>query len=429
MKYKEATRYIMSHLPMFQNKGATAYRGGLENTVEILNLLGHPEKKTKFIHIAGTNGKGSVSSILASIFTASGYKTGLYTSPHLKDFRERIRIDGKKISTGFVSRFTEKHIDLFNRLQPSFFEMSTCMAFEYFAQENVDIAIIETGLGGRLDSTNVMRPELSIITNIALDHTAILGESIEEIAYEKAGIIKPSVPVIIGEKQIKSAVVFEKIAQAVGSEIIFAEEFLNINIEKHILVPPLLLFRAKASNMEFSAYSELAGPYQINNLRTALAAILLLKKTGFGITINDIKSALKNINSLSGLTGRWHFKAGKINELYDTGHNEHGLKFVCEVLRSIDPRKLHCVIGMVSDKKHENVLKLFPENAKYYFAKPAIERGLDANTLKKIAKEKANIEGTTYQTVKKALAAARKTAKPGDLIFIGGSTFVVGEVI
>lgn len=415
---------------MFQNKGALAYKGGLENTIEILDHLNHPEKKLRCIHIAGTNGKGSVSSMLAAIFTASGYKTGLYTSPHLKDFRERIRIDGKKISAAFVSDFTTKNKTIFDRLQPSFFEMSTCMAFDYFVRKNVDIAIIETGLGGRLDSTNVISPYLSIITNIALDHTAILGDSLTEIAQEKAGIIKPGIPVLIGEKQNDCDAVFIEKAEHCGSDIMFAADLLNIGIHKQLLIPPMLKVIISGKKIRNNVFqSELAGPYQLNNLRTVLAAALILKESGFDLNINNIKKALNNISRFSGFSGRWSYKAGRVNELYDTGHNEHGLKYVCEALNTINPGNLHCVIGMVNDKNHEEVLKLFPSEARYYFARPAIERGLDAELLKSMAKKNANLEGKSYKTVRSALAAARKSAKPGDLIFIGGSTFVVGEVI
>lgn len=406
MTYQECLDWLFSQLPMYQRSGGANYKIDLTKTRELMELLDHPENKFRSVHVAGTNGKGSVSHMLAAIFQKSGFKTGLYTSPHLKDFRERVRINGEMISEEAVVNFVEQHRKKFQELQLSFFEMGSGLAFQYFADEQVDIAILETGMGGRLDSTNVVTPELSIITNISLDHTQFLGDTKAKIAFEKGGIIKPGIPVVIGERDPETDRVFEEIAAERKSEIFFAED----------LIP-----------MKEVDKLDLKGVYQKKNLRTVLAAVDRLQALGFDITYST-EDALQNVKKLTGLRGRWEQIGENPKIICDTGHNEAGVKLIMEQLGKESFRKLHILWGMVGDKDATAILKLLPKDARYYWCRPDIPRGKDAHELKNEA-DQHGLAGIIFPSVQDALAAAKKEAAPEDLIFVGGSTFVVAEAL
>ena len=396
---------MFHQLPMFQRIGKKAFKKDLSNTLKLADLLDHPERKFKSIHVAGTNGKGSVSHMLASIFQAAGYKTGLYTSPHLTDFRERIRINGRLIPQKEVISFIEENQNFlaFNRL--SFFEMTVGMAFNYFAKEEVDIAIIEVGMGGRLDSTNIITPEISVITNIGLDHTAFLGETLEEIAAEKAGVIKENVPVVIGEKQPETTEVFQKKAENLHADLFFAE------------------------NDRFPKYrTDLKGEYQKKNLKTVLSTVKILKKKGWNLPEEAIVNGLNNVKLHTGLQGRWDLLQEKPRVICDTAHNSEGLKLVMKQLKKEKFQHLHIVIGVVNDKDLSRVLPIFPKEARYYFGKPNVPRGLDAKELQKVASA-YNLNGRVYSSIPDAYSSALEEALDEDLIFIGGSNFTVAEII
>lgn len=416
---------------MFQRIGAAAYKADLNNTIAICKLLGNPENKFKSIHIAGTNGKGSTSHMLASVLQSAGLKVGLYTSPHLKDFRERIKINGELISEKYVIDFVEKYRTDFEKIQPSFFEMTVGLAFDYFAYERVDIAVVEVGLGGRLDSTNVITPDVSVITNISLDHTALLGNSIEKIAKEKAGIIKTGISVVIGESQIDSKSVFTKTAKEKNTSIVFADEiykaknvshkksnhlFLKLDIEKNGSI--------QYENLE----SELLGLYQQKNIATVLCTIDKLNEKGFQLTEEIIRSGMKNTISNTGLLGRWQILSEHPLVIADTAHNEAGIAEVLNQINHTPHQKLHFVLGMVSDKDISKILLMLPKNAIYYFCKANIPRALPAFELSMEAK-KVGLKGEVYACVHDALIAAKENAKENDLVFIGGSTFTVAEVV
>lgn len=407
MNYSEAIDYLYRQAPMFQQHGAKAYKSGLENTVALDAVFNHPHRAYKTIHVAGTNGKGSTSHLLASVLQCAGYKVGLYTSPHLRDFRERIRVNGTMISEQAVVDFVEAHQALVEELQPSFFELTTALAFQYFAQQQVDVAVIEVGLGGRLDCTNIISPVLSVITNISLDHTDLLGDTLEKIAVEKAGIIKPNTPVIIGETQPESAPVFVQIARDKNAPILFADEIMA------------------GKNVPLSA---LKGNYQIKNSRTVLVALRQLQKLGFRITEADIELGFLEVVERTGLQGRWQVLGTKPTIVCDTGHNEGGVRFVVEQLAQQSFERLHIVFGVVSDKKVDHILSLLPKNATYYFTKAQIPRALDEKELQVQAAE-FGLLGSTYSSVNEALEAAKRNASERDFIFIGGSNFVVAEII
>jgi dihydrofolate synthase/folylpolyglutamate synthase len=390
---------------MYQNVGMSAYKIDLENTLLLANYLDNPHHRFKSIHVAGTNGKGSTSHMMASVLQEAGYKVGLYTSPHLKDFRERIKIDGAMISKRKVSSFVEKHHTFFKKNKLSFFEMSVGLAFDYFAQSKVDIAIIEVGLGGRLDSTNILSPELSIITNIGLDHTQFLGTTLPAIAKEKAGIIKPKTPVVIGELHPDTSKVFLKVASQKSAPIIFAQE-------------------QEISLLE----SDLKGNYQLQNQRTALAAMKVLTTKGYKVTQTHIKRGIGAVVSNTGLLGRWQVLQTQPTLVCDTAHNKEGLLFTIKQMLDTAQGELHIVFGVVSDKDLEAILPLLPISAKYYFCAPNITRALNVAALKQKA-EDFNLTGLSYKSVKKAVKAALKAAKTDDLIYVGGSTFVVAEVL
>nr|WP_293302387.1 folylpolyglutamate synthase/dihydrofolate synthase family protein [Allomuricauda sp.] len=403
MTYKETLDWMFSQLPMYQQKGIAALNAKMDNIIHFSDFLGNPEKRFKSIHVAGTNGKGSSSHMLASILQEAGYKVGLYTSPHLKDFRERIKINGQVVSKKFVKDFVRDHKAYMEGHELSFFEMTVGMAFTYFANEKVDVAIIEVGLGGRLDSTNIIVPEVSLITNIGLDHTHILGDTLEKIALEKAGIIKRGVPVVISEKQPETEAIFTLIAHQLGSDIGFADD------------------------MDFPDYgTDLLGDYQKRNMRGVVGTIRSLK--GFEVSEKNIVEGLKNIVKNTGLMGRWQILREKPLVVCDTAHNKEGLQWVVRQISRQKYNKLHLVLGFVNDKDVKGVLSLFPKEATFYFVKPNMPRGMGVEQLKEIAGEQG-IFGNTYGTVKKGVKAAKLNAKPDDLIFIGGSTFVVAEVV
>ena len=391
---------------MYQRVGAIAFKKDLNNTIALTNYLGNPEKDFKSIHVAGTNGKGSVSHMLASVLQDAGYQVGLYTSPHLKDFRERIRINGKPISQREVINFVKEHKPFFETHALSFFEMTVGLAFQSFSNHKVDIAIIEVGLGGRLDSTNVITPEISVITNIGKDHTQFLGTTLAEIAWEKAGIIKTNIPVVIGESQIETKPVFEKIAEEKFAPIIFAE---NIPVKKYVL--------------------DLLGSYQEKNYKTAVVAInTLTQYSNFTIAESNIENGLKRVAKNTGLQGRWQILNKFPKVICDTAHNAEGLQYVSKQLQEEWYIKLHMVLGVVADKDLEAILPMFPKKAIYYFCKPNIPRGLDASVLMQKAMP-FGLKENFYPSVQDAFSAALKAAKVPDVIFIGGSTFVVAEII
>ncbi len=390
---------------MYQRIGVAAYKIDLSNTHTLMAHLQQPQHDFKSVHVAGTNGKGSTSHMLASIFQEAGYKTGLYTSPHLLDFRERIKIDGKIISEEKVIAFVQANKSFFEAHQLSFFEMTVGMAFDYFRNENVAIAIIEVGLGGRLDSTNVIHPEVSVITNIGRDHTLFLGNTIKEIAKEKAGVIKPETPVVIGESTPETKNIFTSIALEKKSLILFAEDEMPADYQVDLL-----------------------GDYQKKNYNTALKTITLLQEKGWNISEEAIKKGFKNVVTNTGLYGRWQILKQNPKVICDTAHNKEGLELVLEQLKKVSFNKLHIVLGFVDDKNLSELLPLFPKEAIYYYSKPNVLRGLKAEKLR-VKAQQYGLEGLSFTSVNNAYKAALDTVSDEDLIFIGGSTFVVAEVL
>ena len=435
MRYQETIDYLYTRLPMFSRIGAAAIKPNLDNTIAICNFLGNPEKKFKTIHIAGTNGKGSTSHMLASIFQEAGYKTGLYTSPHLYDFRERIKVNGQMCSQEFVIDFTNKIKPCIQNIDPSFFEITVGMAFDYFAQEKVDIAIIETGLGGRLDSTNVIEPELSIITNIGFDHMALLGNTLEAIASEKAGIIKKETPVVIGASNTVTKKVFEEKANKENASIYFAEDFLDFKSFQNNWQTALFEFNqllihfidAPLFPKNYTVECDLPAKYQAKNLKAVLVATQLLTTMGWKFTANKVLKALLNVKKNNGLMGRWECIQDSPRVILDVAHNEHGVLALLEQLASLYYQRLHIVTGMVKDKDIEAVLKLLPTNALYYFTQSHIPRALP---VKELAEQAASIglDGHCFDDVNIALKEAIKNANHNDLILVIGSVFLVAEV-
>jgi len=430
MTYQETLDYLFSQLPMFQRVGAAAYKADLKNTIALCKILRNPERKFKSIHIAGTNGKGSVSHLVASILQEHGYKTGLYTSPHLKDFRERIRINGKKIPQEKVIDFVETYKGRFENIKPSFFEYTFGMAISYFNEEKVDFAIMETGMGGRLDSTNVVDPLISVITNIGFDHTQFLGDTLEKIAIEKAGIIKENVPVIIGESQEQVKGIFIKTAIEKKTKISFADQIFNTNIHKPDTVSDQMTVDIyKDTNIIYQKLiCPLIGFYQQRNIITTIAIIDELNKQGYGIARENIYDGIKKVIENTGIQGRWQVLNAKPLTICDTGHNIDGITQVVKQINNLEFDKLHFVLGMVNDKSTNQVLNILPKNARFYFCKANIPRGLDQNELRKKA-SKFNLIGNSYDSVPDAFQAANKNASYNDLVFIGGSTFVVAEIL
>ena len=423
MTYEETTEYLFNCAPLFQQVGSSAYKEGLENSFLLDAHFGHPHRNYRTIHIAGTNGKGSTSHTIAAILQAAGYKVGLYTSPHLIDFRERIRVNGKPVSKQFVIDFVEKERSFFEPLHPSFFELTTAMAFLYFAQEKVDVAIIEVGLGGRLDCTNIITPDACIITNISPDHTQFLGNTLAKIASEKAGIIKKNIPVIIGETTSETKEVFTRKATIEEAPIIFAEEEQHLqNAQPH--EGGITYTTAKYGIIE----AELSGSYQIKNTNTILAALRILKQKGYNISDENIKKGFSNVTASTGLMGRWQKIGEKPAIVCDAGHNIGGIRYIVEQLSQQKCHTMRIIFGMVNDKDISSVLAMMPRNATYYFTQASVKRALEAEELASKALE-YSLKGSCYPTVAAALEAAKKDALPEDFIFVGGSCFIVADLL
>lgn len=423
MNYNETIQYLYDRLPVFHQIGAAAYKPGLENSIRMMDKLGNPQDKYKTIHVAGTNGKGSVSHFLSAILQSAGYKTGLYTSPHLVDFGERIRVNGQKIKQQFVIDFVEQNKTYFEEIQPSFFEATMALAFDYFAAEKADVAVIEVGLGGRLDSTNIIHPELSVITNISFDHTQFLGDSLEKIAFEKAGIIKPETPVVVGEILPETKPVFLAKSTAENAPLYFAESSQTVKFVRYEK-DYMLVETSEHGPLEIG----LTGIYQLKNVATVLETCKQLQVLGFEISDKNTADGLKNVISLTGLQGRWQIVRESPRIVLDTGHNKAGFEFTTEQLRQQNYQKLHFIFGMVNDKDISGVLPLLPKDAEYYFTAANSNRSLTPESLKEQA-ENFGLKGESYKTVHQAVRKAMQNAKPEDFIFIGGSNFVVGEAL
>ncbi|RYG21405.1 MAG: bifunctional folylpolyglutamate synthase/dihydrofolate synthase, partial [Chitinophagaceae bacterium] len=422
MPYQQTLDFLYSKLPMFTRVGAVALKKDLHNTLALCDALDNPQHKFKSIHVAGTNGKGSTSHMLAAILQKAGYKTGLYTSPHLKDFRERIRINGKMIPKSAVTSFVKKQKTLIQEIEPSFFEVTVALAFDFFATQQVDVAVIEVGLGGRLDSTNIITPELSVITNISLDHTNILGDTLSEIASEKAGIIKNNIPVVVGEQQAEIMNIFIKKAKTENAALYFADALLKAEEVK--LINTHLVMDIKSEHTAYKNLKlDLTGGYQQKNVLTVIQAIQELKKIGYSISDQAVYTALKNTKKITGLQGRWQTLSKTPLVICDTGHNKAGIIEVMKNIEATPHQQLHMVIGMVKDKDINGVLMLLPKNASYYFCEPKLERALSAIELAALATNHG-IKGQVAKSVKEALNTAKTAANPEDLIFVGGSTFV-----
>ncbi len=423
MNYQQAIDYLYASLPVFQRVGASAYKQDLTNTLALCKTLGNPQSKFKSIHIAGTNGKGSSSHMLAAVLQSAGYKTGLYTSPHLKEFTERIKINGAEVDKEFVADFVNRMKSVLEQVQPSFFEATVAMAFDYFVQQKVDVAVIEVGLGGRLDSTNVITPEVSLITNISWDHMDLLGDTLQKIAGEKAGIIKPSVPAVISERQQEVEDVFVRKSLETKSTIYFASDGYGIKT----LGDGRFQVLNKANGKENEYQLELTGDYQEKNLAGVLAVIDELRKKGFQISEQAISNGLKKTIQLTGLKGRWQKLNDRPLMICDTAHNEAGVKEVMLQIGKQKFNKLHVVWGIVKDKDPGKVMSLLPKEASYYFCQAKIPRAMPVSELAEKAKS-FGLTGETIEDVNQAIAVAKKNASPEDMIFIGGSTFVVAEI-
>jgi dihydrofolate synthase / folylpolyglutamate synthase len=426
LTYREALQYLYDNLPIFQRVGAIAYKADLTNTLLLCEALGNPHRRVKTVHVAGTNGKGSTSHMLASILQTSGYKTGLYTSPHLKSFTERIRIDGQEIPEHYVLDFVNRVVPVIEQVQPSFFEITVAMAFDYFASAHVDIAVIEVGLGGRLDSTNVITPELSVITNIGWDHKEILGDTLERIAFEKAGIIKPGVPVVISERQPETQDVFIRRAAEQNAPIFFAADDYEVQpVTKDSEIHYKVLYRSDV--IFHDLYIPLQGYYQKKNLTGVLKAVEILDQNSWGLTATGLVEGLSNVIHLTGLKGRWQKLGENPFIVCDTGHNIDGMREVVKQIKAQTFQKLHIVFGVVKDKDVQAVLSVLPKDAFYYFCEAKIPRAMDAVQLERLARSKG-LQGTVIKDVNAALTEARRQATKDDMIFIGGSTFVVAEL-
>lgn len=427
MDYQQTIEYLYTHLPMFSRIGAAAFKPDLTNTLQLCESLGNPQAKFRSVHIAGTNGKGSVSHMLAAILQVAGYKTGLYTSPHLKDFRERIKIDGEMADENFVIDFTERIKPMIGKLQPSFFEITVAMAFDYFAKNRVDIAIIETGLGGRLDSTNIVSPEVSVITNIGWDHMNLLGNSLEQIAVEKAGIIKEGIPVVIGEAREETQPVFEKIAGEKKAPLTIATKKRQI-MEWHWSGHELIVEVAEEHKTDHKVYRlDLPGLYQSKNLLTVLEACSILQQGGWKIDEHVLHKALPQVKKLTGLFGRWDIIHEHPLIVLDVAHNEDGIRQVLRQVELTDHHELHIILGMVRDKEIENVLALMPSTASYYFAEAQIPRALPAHLLAEKA-ARFELKGKIYTNVNTALEEVKQKAAGNDLVLVCGSVFLIAEV-
>lgn len=425
MDYKETIKYLYDCVPMFQNVGAQGYKEGLANTLALDAYLGHPHRSYKTIHVAGTNGKGSCSHTLAAILQKAGYKVGLYTSPHLIDFRERIRVNGKMVDEDFVVHFVEEHRLFFEPLQPSFFEVTTAMAFKYFEEQHVDVAVIEVGLGGRLDCTNIISPVLSVITNISFDHTQFLGHTLAAIASEKAGIIKPNTPVVIGEANAQTKPVFVAKAEDVNAPIFFAEDNSDVIAFEHSYESSRIIYQTKSmGHLE----GELCGLCQEKNTNTVLTALPLLRQAGFTFSDDDVRYGFANVCETTGLMGRWQRLASSPAVVCDTGHNVGGFQYIVRQLQAQQCSEMRIVFGMVNDKDISTVLSMLPKNAVYYFTKASVKRALDQHDLRQQA-DAHGLHGKTFPTVAAAYRAALHDAAPDDFIYIGGSSYVVADLL
>ncbi len=424
MRYQETINYLFNSAPLFQHVGGDAYKEGLSNTHKLDEHFGHPHRKFRTIHVGGTNGKGSCSHTLAAILQSAGYKVGLYTSPHLVDFRERIRVNGEMVSKEYVIRFVEEHRTFFEPLHPSFFELATAMTFDYFAKSGVDVAVIEVGLGGRLDCTNIITPDLSIITNISFDHTQFLGDTLAKIASEKAGIIKPGVPVVIGECTDETRPVFIRKAEEAVAPIILSDEE-NFIISSESTTNNKRVYQTRTYG-ELSG--ELGGLCQEKNTNTILHAVEQLTKAGYRLTKENVREGFANVCRLTGLMGRWQKLNSRPTLICDTGHNVGGIGYIVSQLRQQSYRYLYIVMGMVSDKDVSGVLTLMPKEATYYFTKASVKRAMDEQQLKALG-EKHGLHGESYPDVATATKAALETATEDDLIFVGGSSFIVADLL
>lgn len=429
MSYNETLQFLYTSLPAYHRIGRAAYKNNLDNTLALDNYFGHPHTKYRTVHIAGTNGKGSLAHMIASVLMEAGQSTGLYTSPHLKDFRERIMVDGRMIPKRYVTGFVGKHRGIIDRLKPSFFEMTVAMAFKYFADSKVDVAVIETGMGGRLDSTNIIMPLFSLITNTGHDHMEFLGDTLEKVAFEKAGIIKPGVPVVIGETQAETRSVFVSRANEAGSPVFFADDNFTCILEEAESKIQGRKFTVNNLTEEsrIEGFTPLGGDYQKKNLQTLFQAVKLLDKH-LNISNEALIRGIAGVVKNTGIQGRWQILSTNPLTICDTGHNLEGLEFVMSQIGKIPASSLHMVIGFVNDKDLDSILPLFPRTARYYFTRAVIVRAMDENILKSKASE-YGLYGESYPDVSRAFAAARNCAVSSDLIFVGGSTFVVAEVI
>lgn len=426
MNYKETTDFLFSQLPAYHRIGKAAYKESLDNILRFDEYLEHPHLKFKSIHVAGTNGKGSVSHMTASVLQEAGFRTGLYTSPHLIDFRERIRVNGEMIPESHVVSFVEQNMPFIESLKPSFFEMTVAMAFDYFASVSVDIAVIEVGLGGRLDSTNIITPLLSAITNIGHDHMDILGDTIPKVAAEKAGILKKGIPVVIGETQVETKEVFSRFAQEKGSKIRYADQEFSCSLREMANTDDFRSYTVTGkSGSKFSGMTPLGGDYQAKNIVTVFEIHDILKRT-LNITDENLINGIHNVIKNTGLSGRWQIVGHNPITICDTGHNKEGLEYVLSQLSRFSGKKIHIILGFVNDKDLSMVLPLFPVNAEYYFTKASVKRALDENILRDKALGEG-LKGNPYTDVRSAFKAAQTASMPDDVIFIGGSTFIVAD--
>ena len=429
MNYTQTIEFLFSSMPSFQEKGVCAYKPGLERVTAFCRHLGNPQRNYFTIHVAGTNGKGSVSHMLASILQQAGYRTGLFTSPHLSDFRERVRVDGEMISKQKVVNFVDKHHDKMVELGLSFFEMTAALAFDYFAQSDCEVVVVETGLGGRLDATNIILPSVSVVTNVGLEHTDLLGDTLQKIAAEKAGIIKKSIPLVIGESNEEYNSVFEEVAAANKSKVIYAEQTFRLDEHRHEGCKQHFEVSRLRDNYKYSFELDLEGDYQWHNVVTACTvADYLHEETPLTISRRAFIDGISNVVGETSLRGRWQTLQTEPRVICDTGHNAHGLHYVTEQLKGLKCGKLYCVIGFVKDKNIDEILPMFPADAHYIFTQASIERAVDAEAL--AAKAAAfGLHGEVVREVPKALARAKELAATDDVIFVGGSTFVVAEVL
>jgi dihydrofolate synthase/folylpolyglutamate synthase len=430
MTYQEAEAFLFEQLPMFQRVGGSAYKKDLHNTLALLETLGNPHQKGKYIHVAGTNGKGSTASFLASILKEAGYKTGLYTSPHLKSFTERMRINGIPIFQEEVIEYVEKFKPIIEKLKPSFFELTTAMAFDYFSKEEVDIAVIEVGMGGRLDCTNVIQPEVSIITQIGLDHQQFLGDTLEEITKEKAGIIKENVPIVCSVLENELRLIIREVAEAKSAPFLDSKGRYNISIIEESIPNWRVIAENLRTSEKIEFESGLSASYQIQNLQSVFTTLDILKEKGYSISDENITSGLKNVIKNSGIKGRWqriHNAQSNAKIIADTGHNIPAFEHLVKMIEKENFDQLHFIFATVNDKKLDGVLELLPKNAIYYFTQANIPRALDANELKEVARY-YDLKGDAFPTMAEAFTNAQKNASDKDLIFVGGSTFAVAEI-